>query len=108
MADAPTKQNITANAVVNTKIPIVVYGDTITASQCITNDRVVITAIFWNLATTADHQMAIQDKEGNLLFEMTNIAAKDDNMITGIRVPANGIYMDDLDSGAVYIYLENL
>ena len=109
MADSPTKQNInaTTSAVSDTRIPVVVYGDTITASQRITDDRVVITGVYWYLATTADDKMAIQDKDGNLLFQMTNIAAKDDHMITGIRVPANGIYMNDLDSGSVFIYLEN-
>ena len=109
-ADAPTKQNInaTTTAVMDTRIPICVYGDTITASQCITNDRVVIVGIYWSTPTTIAHLAAIQDRAGNRLFDFYAVVANQGLATpTNLRIPANGIYMDDLDSGAMYFYLEN-
>ena len=109
-ADAPTKQNInaTTTAVSDTRVPIVVYDDTITASQCITNDRVVIVGIYWYYPTTIGHAAGIQDRAGNLLFNFYAVVAGQSLMTpTNLRIPANGIYMDDLDSGAMYFFLEN-
>jgi len=51
---------------------------------------------------------AFQDKAGNALFAMHATVASQGLLFGPIRIPANGIYMDDLDSGEIYIYLENL
>ena len=108
-ADAPTKQNInsTTTAVTDTRVPIRVYGDTITASQCITNDRVIIKQIYWAQPVTVADDLVITDRAGNYLFDSYCVVAYQGQMVQNVRIPANGIYITLLDSGSVYFYLEN-
>ena len=101
-------QNVTAGAVVDRKVPIRVYNAAIAAKTRITDDRVVITQIYWYSPDAVNALAAFQDKAGNALFAMHATVASQGLLFGPIRIPANGIYMDDLDSGEIYIYLENL
>ena len=97
---------MTSGSVDNMRVPVLVSGDTISSSTRITDDRVVIVGVYWFNPTTSAHLAAFQDKDGNELLELKAVVATQGIYLQNIRIPANGIYMDDLDSGSVYIYLE--
>ena len=108
-ADSPTIQNVnsTTNKITNFGLPVVVYGDTITATKTITTSPCVIVAIYWQQPTTLTHIMRLQNKVGDTVFEADCVVVNQGLSLQNIRLSMDGIYMDDLDSGAVYFYLEN-
>jgi len=103
---AGTIQNVTTQVVDDTRIPIVVGGEAISASTRITDSNVTIVGIYWFSPTTVGHKCAIQDKDLNEIIEFYAVVAYQGIMVQNVRIPAKGIYMDDLDSGTVYFYLE--
>lgn len=108
-ANTPTVQNVTAlgGDIQNSKIPIYISGDTIDTLTCITRTPCVITEIYWYGATSIGHLMAVKDADGNMLFPMYCGIANHGQHTGQIRIPApGGIYMDNLDSGAVLIVIE--
>lgn len=92
-------------AALDDEIPIIVSGDTSTSVR-ITSSKVTIKLIYWYNPTTIAHLMAIQDRNGSNLFPMKCVVATQSQISGPISIPADGIYMDDLDSGTVYIYFE--
>ena len=106
---AVTIANVNTEGVItDRKVPIRISGDTIAASTRITDDIVVMTQIYWYSPDAVNDLAALQDKDGNELFPMHAVVASQGLLFGPIRIPANGIYMDNLDSGEIYIYLENL
>lgn len=106
--NSPTVQNVDAlgGQIQNSKIPIYISGDTVNTLTCITATPCVITEIYWYGATTAAHLMAIKDASGNMVYPMRCVVPYQGlHTVTRIPMPG-GIYMDDLDSGAVLIIIE--
>lgn len=108
-ADAPTIQNVnsTTKKIEDFGLPVVVYGDTITTSAAITTSPCVIIAIYWQQPTTVTHIMRVQNSAGDTVFEVDCGVVNQGLLLQNVRLSMDSIYMDDLDSGAVYFYLEN-
>lgn len=94
---------------VNTTNPITVDADAgaIAASTAIYTKPCVITALHWLKPTTAGHKLAVQDAS---LHEITELYCETADVseyqeFPGNGYPANGIYIDDMDSGFLYIYI---
>lgn len=87
--------------------PIHVTGTT-AAIAAVTTNRVTITAIYWFSPDTVGHLAAIQDGNGREIMEFECVVA--DQGLWWVPpepiVCPNGIYMDDMDSGTLYIYIK--
>ena len=80
---------------------------TTAASEKVTDDHCYISKIVWYNATSAADKLNITDKDGNDIFPF--VAAGSNRMVSYDFMvcphPIDGIYIDDLDSGEVYIYI---
>ena len=82
--------------------PIVVTGTT-SNSQTVYANQIDIEAVYWYKPTTVGHLLSVKDSKGNrialLYCEISN---------ESIRLPIgwvyDGITIDDMDSGTVFIY----
>lgn len=89
--------------------PYKITGTTATASK-VTDEPVMIQAIVWYKGTTNGHLLSITDKAGNVIWkEAINLQSLNRN--NSITFPSglyssDGIYIDDMDSGEVYIYVQ--
>lgn len=86
---------------------IIVTGTTATTEQ-ITAEQCYVTKIVWYDVTTGDHKCSIDDNDGDTIFPLVIDAVTNAGMMTYDFTrphPINGIHIDDLDSGELYIYL---
>ena len=96
----------TNDATVN---PIKIAGTTATA-VAITTRLVYVQKVIWYGATTAAHKMSITNTAGDQLFKLTADApGTSGEMMYTIDFmihphPCQGLKVNDLDSGEVYIY----
>ena len=90
--------------------PIMIEGETISSSTKLTDEFCYVQKVVWYGVTTAAHKARITDKNGKTLFPFTADApgASGEMMYTydfpHSPHPCNGLYVDDLDSGNLYIY----
>jgi hypothetical protein len=82
---------------------------TTAVSQVVSASNVKITKIIWNAPTADGHKLSMTDVDGNTIFlneADTNFLGT--NLSEDFPHPgiiSNGIYIDDMDSGTVLIYL---
>ena len=85
--------------------PIKVTGTVATAQAVYTGrESIYIKRIYWYLATTATHKLSVKDKYGNQIAIM-NCEADGTSQVLEIDQHIDDIYIDDMDSGEVYIYV---
>ena len=89
--------------------PFKVTGTT-SASEKVTDSEVIIQAILWHAATTNAHLCSVIDKAGNQLWKgkMATTKLNEDIFVSfplGLY-SHDGIYVDDMDSGELYIYIK--
>lgn len=81
---------------------IKVTGDTNTSTEVFA-DLVFIKHVYWYNPTTAGHLLAIKDKNGKDIILM-RCESNNQSQVWPIITKVNGIYIDDMDSGTLYIY----
>lgn len=89
---------------------VIYITGTTNASEEVTASSVAVLGIIWDAPDTDGHKLSIVDAEGNQLFK-----ASVDTTNLGQALPfpfphphlrsADGLFIDDLDSGTVLIYL---
>ena len=89
--------------------PLKITGTT-AASNKVTDNPVTIQAFLWTGATTNGHLVSVTDKAGNQLWkgQMATTKLTEDIAFTlplGLY-SSDGIYVDDMDSGELYIYIK--
>lgn len=76
----------------------------------ITTDRVRVKRILWNNPTDATHTLIIKDKNGNVVYSRNATAVGVDDVDVEVAECAgqewNGITLDTIGSGAVYLTYE--
>lgn len=97
-----TTSDITGN-------PYKVTGTT-AAAEKVTDSGVMIQGFLWHGATTDGHLLSVTDKNGRQLWKgkMATTALTEPVQITFPQglYSANGIYVNDMDSGELYIYIK--
>ncbi len=90
--------------------PIKVTGDT-AVLQAVSTYRGRVKMIIWSRATTDAHKLEVGNKEGSTIWKPmmnTNILGNDIGItFPGEGLMVNGLSISDMDSGEVYIYLED-
>ena len=92
-----------AITVVNTVNPIKVTGTESSASAVLTKD-VYIKFIQWYKPTTAGHLLSVVDSNGNQIVKAYCENANETYWLP-IFTEFRDIYINDMDSGEVYIYI---
>ncbi len=89
--------------------PFKVTGTT-AAAEKVTDSGVMIQGFLWTGATTNGHLVSVTDKAGNQLWKAQMATT---NLTEGISqsfpmglYSSDGIYVNDMDSGELYIYLK--
>ena len=89
--------------------PFVITGTTAIFTK-ITDSSVMVQAILWTGATTDGHLVSICDKAGRLLWKGKMATSKLGEDIPGDfplgLYSSNGIYINDMDSGELFIYIK--
>lgn len=88
--------------------PFKVTGTT-TAANKVTDSIVMIQGFLWTGATTNGHLVSVTNKAGKQLWkgQMATTALTEPVQITfPLGLPANGVYVNDMDSGELYIYVK--
>ena len=89
---------------------IKVTGTATTAEEIVSGDLVWVERIYWQNPTTHGHLVAIKDTASGALANFncysgslaSNIGFTQERVI---RAPFNGIKIDDMDSGTIFIHL---
>lgn len=89
--------------------PLKVTGTTV-ASEKVTDSEVMIQGFLWTGATTNGHLLSVTDKAGNQLWKAQMATTKLTEDISqsfplGLY-SSDGIYVNDMDSGELYIYIK--
>jgi len=82
--------------------PIKVTGTT-AASNVVTDNLVFAKFLYWYNPTTAGHLLSVKDKNGSDICQL-RCETNAESQIFPLYIPINGMYIDDMDSGTVYIY----
>ena len=89
--------------------PYVITGTTAT-DDTVTDSFVTIQAILWHAADTNGHLCSVTDKDGKQLWKGQMTTTKlDEDIIMPFPLgldSSNGIHVDDMDSGELYIYIK--
>jgi hypothetical protein len=82
-----------------------VVGSAINTDTIVTDvENVHIKFIYWYKPTTAGHLASIKDKNGNVIIPLYCDVANQ-CQVWPLWTTFNGIHVDDLDSGTLYIYV---
>jgi hypothetical protein len=82
-----------------------VVESAIAADTTITDvENVYIKFIYWYKPTTVGHLASIKDKNGNVIIPLYCDVA-DQCQVWPLWTVFDGIHVDDLDSGTLYIYV---
>ena len=96
-------------AIDKTGNPFKITGEA-TAATRVTDSPVMIQSILWTGADTDGHSVSVTDKAGNQLWKGQMVTSKLNEDIAG-NLPlglysSDGIYINDMDSGELYIYIK--
>ena len=88
----------------NNGTPIVVTGTTDVSQEVVpANQSIYVKFIYWYNITTSGHLLSIKDGNGRIIT--TAKCQKDgDYELLPIMLSLRGIFIDDMDSGTLYIY----
>jgi len=88
--------------------PLKITGTT-AANDKVTDSEVMIQGFLWTGATTNGHLVSVTDKNGKQLWKgqmaTTNLTESIEQTFP-LGLSAKGIYVDDMDSGELYIYIK--
>ena len=84
--------------------PYVVTGTT-TTNDKVTDDIVRVKAVYWHVPTTAGHKLSVKRKDTSIVCQLQCEYANESQFIP-VNISAEGIYVDDMDSGTLYIYID--
>ena len=82
--------------------PMIVTG-AIVGSTKVTDNQTYLKFVRWYKPTTIGHLLSVKDKEGNLVTTSYCDTA-DVSQDIPVFTLCDGIYVDDMDSGALYLY----
>jgi len=78
---------------------------TATAAEVVTNNFLHLGGIYWKQPTTAGHLLSLTDKSDQGLAKAYAEANNQSVWLDVDNQPVNGLKIDDMDSGEVYIYV---
>lgn len=91
-----TTSDITGN-------PIVVTGTTGTSEKITDSMNIYVKMVYWYNPTGAGDLLSLTDKNGNALVPARCEVANESQWLP-VFSSFSGIYVDDMDSGTLYIY----
>lgn len=87
----------------NTSGSIFKITGTTATSTSVTDNQIFIKHIYWYNPTTAGHLLSLTDRNGRDIIDCYCDTANV-SQIHPIITITDGIYVDDMDSGALFIY----
>ncbi len=74
------------------------------AAEAIKTGTFYIEAILWQVPTTTDHDLDLEDGSGDVVFQVKCVVADQTLVFYPRTMVRGGLYADQLDSGSVVIY----
>ena len=79
---------------------------TTAAAQAVSTNFMHLVGVLWYAPSTQDHLLSITDKSGNQVLKGKCVTANASNWWDLDGLPVNGLKIDDMDSGEVYIMVK--
>lgn len=93
---------------INMRSEVIIVTGTTGVDTIITDEKILVQAIYWFNPTTVGHLVNLTDKHGNTLFPMRCEVENGSQMWQTAMQTVDGLHYDDMDSGTLYIYFETL